>query len=295
MSSTEQRRSTGIDLTGRVAVVTGGGAGIGKGIASRLADHGADVGVIDIDPTRAEQAVAEITSKGRRAVPLVADVMDSDALTAAVDAAAGELGRLDICVNNAGGVSPRRFIEQSERSWRRHIDINLMSMLTATAASVRHMISGGNGGAIVNVASSEALRAAPMFAVYAACKAAMISFTRTMAVELGEHQIRVNAICPDWTRTPGNSGFRTGPVPDPLPDRSPLRTERLADYVPLGREGRADECGDVAAWLCSDMASYVSGVFIPVDGGAWASSGWLRADDGNWTLFGPDHPLYEGG
>jgi len=282
-----------LDLAGQAAIVTASGAGIGKGIAVRLAEHGADVAVLDIDAARVEQAVAAVEAAGRRALPHVVDVMDTDALTDAVHATAAAFGRLDICVNNAGGVTPRRFIEQSERSWRRHIDVNLVSVLAATSASAQHMITAGRGGSIVNVASIEATRAAPMFAIYGACKAAMVSFTRTMAIELAEHGIRVNGISPDWTRTPGNSGYRSGPVPDPLPDRSSERAERLQRYIPLGREGRSEECGDVAVFLCSAMASYVTGVFIPVDGGTWASSGWLRADDGAWTLFGPDHPLLE--
>jgi len=280
-----------IDLTGQVAVVTGGGGGIGRGIALGLARRGADVAVIDIDPERASRVVAGVEALGRRAVARAVDAMDTAALTGAIEATAGTFGRLDVLVNNAGGVSGRRFVEQSERSWRRHVDINLISMFAATSAAVPHMISGGRGGSIVNVASIEATRAAPMFAVYAACKAGMLSFTRTMAVELGEHGIRVNAICPDWTRTPGNSGTRSGPVDEPLPDRDGPLVARLRAYVPLGREGRTEECGDVAAFLCSSMASYVTGASIPVDGGTWASSGWLRADDGDWTLFGPDHSM----
>jgi NAD(P)-dependent dehydrogenase (short-subunit alcohol dehydrogenase family) len=280
-----------IELTDQVAIVTGAGAGIGRGIALGLAARGADVAVVDIDPDRVAKVVGEVEAIGRCALGHVVDVMDASALMAAVDATAAELGRLDVLVNNAGGVSGRRFVEQSERSWRRHVDINLISAFAATSAAVPHMIGSGRGGSIVNVASIEATRAAPMFAVYAACKAGLLSFTRTMAVELGEHGIRVNAICPDWTRTPGNSGMRTGPVDEPLPDRDGPLVERLRAYVPLGREGRTDECGDVVAFLCSSMAGYVTGVSIPVDGGTWASSGWLRADDGDWTLFGPDHSM----
>jgi NAD(P)-dependent dehydrogenase (short-subunit alcohol dehydrogenase family) len=281
-----------IDLTDHVAVITGAGAGIGKGIALRLADHGANIAVIDIDGERVAQTVADVERRGRRALGLTADVMETNAVTDAIASTEHDLGRLDILVNNAGGVAARRFVDQSERSWRRHIEINLVSVLAATSTAVPAMIRGGRGGSIVNVASIEATRSAPMFAVYGACKAGMLSFTRSMAVELGEHGIRVNAICPDWTRTPGNSGYRSGPVPDPLPPRDPDRVGLLAKYIPLQREGDIDDCGDVAAFLCSSMASYVTGAVIPVDGGTWASSGWLRADEGNWTLFGPEHPLY---
>lgn len=279
------------DLTDEVAIVTGGGAGIGRGIAVELARHGADVVVADIDPERAERTAAQVAELGRQALVVATDVMDTDQVREAVRGADERFGRVDILVNNAGGVSGRRFLDQSERSWRRHIDINLVSMLAATAAAVPIMLRGGRGGSIVNVSSIEGSRAAPMFAVYAACKAGMNSFTRTMALELAEHGIRVNAIAPDFTQTPGNSGMRTGPVPDQLPPFPPAAAERIASYVPLGRAGVADECGRVAVFLCSAMASYVTGTVIPVDGGTWASSGWLKAKAGGWSLFGPDHPM----
>lgn len=195
---------------------------------------------------------------------------------------------MDILVNNAGGVRGRRFLEQSERSWRRHIDINLTSVLAATWHAAHAMIRGGGGGSIVNVASIEASRAAPMFAVYAACKAGMVNFTRTMAVELGEHGIRVNAIARDQTRTPGLAGVRTGPVdPSVLPTRPPEERTALERYTPLGREGVVEECTDVVAFLCSPLARYVTGVTVPVDGGTWASSAWVRQADGDgWGLYG---------
>jgi NAD(P)-dependent dehydrogenase (short-subunit alcohol dehydrogenase family) len=275
-----------IDLSDQVALVTGSGAGIGRGIADALARHGAHVVVAEIDPDRAEQAAAAIRALGRRAVAVPTDEMDTDQIRTAVETADRELGRLDILVNNAGGMTPRPFLDQSERSWRRHIDVNLVSMIAATAAAAPLMIRGERGGSIVNVASIEASRAAPMFAVYAACKAGMVSFTRTMALELSEHGVRVNAIAPDVTATPGLRGLRNGPVPDELPPADPALADGIASYVPLGREGDVAECGDVVVFLCSSMARYVTGVCIAVDGGTWASSGWVRSDRGGWTLFG---------
>ncbi|MDP3783923.1 MAG: SDR family oxidoreductase, partial [Sphingopyxis sp.] len=199
-------------LDGQAAFVTGGGGGIGRAIALRLAEAGADVAIFDIFPERADEAVARVREQGRQAIPIVGDVMESAALRSAIDMAAATFGRLDILVNNAGGVSARPFLEQSERSMRKHIDINLMSMLVATQAAALHMVAGGRGGTMINVASIEASRAAPNFAVYAACKAGMLSFTKSMAVELSEHGIRVNCLAPDHTITPGNQGNRAGPV-----------------------------------------------------------------------------------
>jgi NAD(P)-dependent dehydrogenase (short-subunit alcohol dehydrogenase family) len=280
-------------LDGQAAFITGGGGGIGRAIALRFAEAGADVAIFDIIPERAEEAAARAAEQGVRALAIAGDVMDSDALRGAIDRAAADFGRLDILVNNAGGVSARPFLEQSERSMRKHVDINLMSMLVATQAAARHMVAGGRGGAIVNVASIEANRAAPNFAVYAACKAGMVSFTRSMAIELSGHGIRVNCIAPDHTVTPGNQGNRQGPVdPATWRRRGAEEIDAMNRLIPLGREGVDRECGDAALFLASAMASYVTGIFLPVDGGTWASSGWVRGRDGRWTLneglsFGP--------
>ena len=272
-------------VDGQAAFVTGGGGGIGRAIALRLAEGGADVAIFDIFPERAEEAAARVRERGQRALAIAGDVMDSPALRAAIDRTASEWGRLDILINNAGGVSARPFLEQSERSMRKHIDINLMSMLIATQAATKHMVAGDRGGSIVNVASIEARRAAPNFAVYAACKAGMLSFTKSMAVELSAHAIRVNCIAPDHTITPGNQGNRAGAVdPAMWKVRSDAEVDAMNRVVPLGREGIDMECGDAALFLVSPMATYITGTLLPVDGGTWAASGWVRGRDGKWTL-----------
>ncbi|KTE77595.1 SDR family NAD(P)-dependent oxidoreductase [Sphingopyxis sp. A083] len=272
-------------LDGQAALVTGGGGGIGRAIALRLAEAGADVTIFDIFPQRAEEAAARVRERGGHALAIAGDVMDADALRTAIDTTAAQRGRLDILVNNAGGVSARRFLEQSERSMRKHIDINLMSMLVATQAAAAHMVAAGRGGSIVNVASIEASRAAPNFAVYAACKAAMLSFTKSMAVELSVHGIRVNCIAPDHTVTPGNQGNRAGPVdPSTWKWHSDEEIDAMNRLIPLGREGIDMECGDAALFLASGMSSYITGALLPVDGGTGAASGWVRGRNGKWTL-----------
>jgi NAD(P)-dependent dehydrogenase (short-subunit alcohol dehydrogenase family) len=275
-----------IQLVDQVAIVTGSGAGIGQGVAIGLAQFGADVVIADIDPQRAEVTADVVGKAGREALVVPTDVTDTDQIRQMVETARQHFGRIDILVNNAGGVRRQPFLEQSERSWRRHIDINLVSMIAATAAVAPVMIDGGRGGSIVNVASIEALRAAPGFAVYAACKAAMTNFTRTMALELAEHRIRVNAIAPDIIATPGIRGIVSGPVPSPLPALSPEMQAGLHQYIPLGGEGEAEDCAAAAVFLSSPMGKYMTGVTLNIDGGTWASSGWARTADGSsWQLY----------
>ena len=274
-------------LTDQVAVVTGGGGGIGRAIALAFASVGANVVIGDIVAERCEETAARVRELGRKALAVPTDVMQTAEILALIERAAGEFGRIDILVNNAGGVSPRAFIEQSERSWRRHIDLNLVSVLAATSAAVPIMIKGGQGGSIITVTSIEASRAAPNYSVYAACKAGLNNFTRTLAVELADQRIRVNAIAPDMTDTPGIRGNRAGPVdPSTWIEFTDEQKNVVARRIPLGRPGIDTECGNAAVFLASRMSSYITGVILPVDGGTSGSGGWVRSRAGNnkWVL-----------
>jgi NAD(P)-dependent dehydrogenase (short-subunit alcohol dehydrogenase family) len=278
-------------LTDQVAIVTGGGGGIGRAIALSLASVGADLVIADIVPERCEETAARVREFGRRALGVPTDVMDTNQIRTLIDSADRHFGRIDILVNNAGGVSYKPFLQQSERSWRRLIDLNFVSMLAATSAAVPLMVRGGRGGTVVNVASIEGSRAAPGYAVYASCKAGMLNFTRTLALELAEHRIRVNAIAPDYTVTPGVRGNHTGPVdPSKWAEPTPDHLRATALRIPLGRAGIDLECGSVAVFLSSAMSDYVTGIVIPVDGGTWASCGWLRNPAGKWVLTGEIGP-----
>jgi NAD(P)-dependent dehydrogenase (short-subunit alcohol dehydrogenase family) len=265
-------------LTDKVAVITGGASGIGGGIARGFADVGANVVIADINMETAEQTAAYVRSRGREVVVVKCDVMHGEQIREMVAKAKAQLGRIDILVNNVAGIRPTKFLEQSERSLQRHLDINLMSYLSTTRAVAAEMVAGGRGGNIINITSIEGTRAAPMFAVYAAAKAAMISLTRTLSLELAEHNIRVNAIAPDICDTPGLRA--SGPH-----FFTPAAIEARTRYVPLRRDGTVDDIAKAAIFLASPFSSYITGIVLNVDGGTRASSGWTRSTDGGWTLF----------
>jgi len=274
-----------LDLTGQVAFVTGGGGGLGRAIALAFADMGADVAVIESIPERCEEVTASIEARGRRAHAVCGNVMDADALRAAIEQTHEKFGRLDILVNNAGGVARRDFLELQEKNMRRHIELNLVSVLIATHTAVPLMIEGGRGGSVINVTSIEGSRAAPGYAVYAACKAGVNNLARTLALEFGDHGIRVNVIAPDYTVTPGLRGNIAGPVDEAKwYQPSPAQQQSIEKRTPLGRAGIDEEVGRLAVFLASPMASYITGATIPIDGGTWASSGWVRDSRGSWIL-----------
>jgi NAD(P)-dependent dehydrogenase (short-subunit alcohol dehydrogenase family) len=267
-------------LTERVALVTGAAGGIGKAIALTYAAFGADVALVDLEGEEVERAAAAVRALGRRGLALRADVRkqaDVDAFTAAtVDA----FGRIDILVNNVGGTLKRAFMDSTEEEWWALLDLNLVQVFRCTKAVVAVMLRNGTRGAIINVTTIEAWRAAPGLAPYAAAKAGLENFTRTLALELGPHGIRVNAISPDSTPTPGILKMRPDFLDDPVPPN-----------FPLGRIGRPEDHAGAALYLASDLAAWVTGETIQVGGGSLAAHAWKRTPSGNWSLDGRDKQI----
>ena len=256
-------------LTGRVAVVTGGGPGIGRGIADGLARFGAKVAIWERDPDSCAATADELGVLG-----IVADVRDSDQVDAALDRTGNELGTVDILVNNAGGVFASPLLDTSENGWDALYKANLRHVLLCTQRVSRQLVADGRGGSVISVTSIEGARAAPGYAAYAAAKAGVINYTRTAAFELAPHGIRVNAIAPDITVTEGLLALSPNGM-----------RPALSQAVPLGRLGDVDEIASAAVFLASDMARYITGQTLHVDGGTQAAGGWYHAEGG--ARFGP--------
>ena len=231
--------------------MTGGGSGIGRGTCRRMAEEGARVAVLDIDGEAAAAVATEIGG-----ISFGVDVRDADAVRAAVDEASGRLGGLDTAFNNAGTGSMSRLHEYDPDEFRRVVDVNLLGVWHGMRAALPHMLSGGRGS-IVSTASISGLRPSPGEGPYAAAKAAIAALTQSAALEYGARGIRVNAVAPGAIR----SAMTT-----PLLDLGDWE-QRWTDRTPLGRVGDSDDIADVVVFLCSDLARYITGQVLVVDGG----------------------------
>jgi 3-oxoacyl-[acyl-carrier protein] reductase len=258
-------------LTSQVAVVTGGGAGIGRGIARGLTAFGASVAIWERNPETAMAAAAEIGGLG-----IVTDVRESAEVDAALAQTVRELGPVRILVNNAGGVFSSPLLDTTENGWDALYRANLRHVILCTQRVARVMVEEGHGGSVINLTSIEGVRAAPGYAAYAAAKAGVINYTKTAALELAPHGIRVNALAPDITMTEGLAAV--------APAGS---EERFGFTVPMGRAGHVDDLAGAAVFLASSLSTYVTGQTIHVDGGTQASSGWYHHPDSGDYVLGP--------
>jgi meso-butanediol dehydrogenase / (S,S)-butanediol dehydrogenase / diacetyl reductase len=238
-------------LEGRAAVVTGGGSGIGRATCRRMTEEGARVAVLDVDGDAAQSVAEEIGG-----VAFGVDVGDPNALKAAVDAAAAAFGGLSIVYNNAGIGSFSRLHEYDPAEWERVLRVDLTGVWAGFRAAVPHLLANG-GGSIVSTASISGTRPAAGEAPYAASKAAVAALTASAALEYGP-RIRVNAVSPGMIRT-----TMTAPWFEFMPDQE----ERFQKGTPAGRVGEPEDVADVVVFLCSDLARFVTGQNIVVDGG----------------------------
>jgi 3-oxoacyl-[acyl-carrier protein] reductase len=258
-------------LNGRVAVVTGGGAGIGRGIAAGLAAFGARVAIWERNPDSCAHAADSIGALG-----ITTDVRDSGQVDNALKRTVAELGTPTILVNNAGGVFSSPLLDTSENGWDALYRANLRHVLLCTQRVARQLVAAGLPGSIMAVTSIEGVRAAPGYAAYAAAKAGVINYTKTAALELASHRIRVNAIAPDITMTEGLAQLG-----------GERATATMGAVVPWGRPGHVDETASTAVFLASDMSTYITGQTLHVDGGTHAAGGWYHNPQTGDYQLGP--------
>ena len=252
-----------IDLAGKTALVTGASRGIGRAIAVGYARAGADVALSARTAEALGETANDVEALGRKAFVLAADVTDRDAAQAMVRAAIEVLGHLDVVVNNAGGTSFMvPFTDLRFDGWTKVMRLNAESIVHVMQAAGPHLLERGSGS-VVNVASVAALTGTPALTPYGASKAAVVSLTKSVALEWAHRGVRVNALCPGWTATDLNRNLWENE------DASRAMTAR----IPMGRWGRAEEMVGAAVFLASDAASYVTGQAIVVDGGVTAGGG----------------------
>ena len=251
-------------LAGRVAVITGGGSGIGREAVLRFVAEGAAVAVLDLSKDAADETVALVEKAGGKALTVVADVADAASIDAAMDATAAEFGRIDVLFNNAGIFSRGSVVTAEEDDWDRCFAVNTKSVYLCSRAALRHMEPAeGATGSIINTASVAGLVAVENSAAYCASKGAVIALTRSMANDLAPRRVRVNAICPGTVHTP---------LIEPLialrggGDYDKGMAMTLEKY-PIGRLGQPSDIANLALFLASEESSFMTGSIIASDGG----------------------------
>lgn len=248
-------------LKDRVAIVTGGGSGIGQGIGLRLAEEGARVAIWDVNLDGAKDTAQQIEKAGSKALALKVDVSSTAEVEAAVKEVLSRFGRIDILVNNAGVSLPSKVVNMTEEVWNKTLDVNLKGVFLCSRAVIPHM-KERKYGKIISIASILAARGGTYYAHYGATKAGVVAFTQGMAMELGPHNINVNAIGPGIVDTPMAAG-----------DVEAEYRQRLVKGIPLRRIGMPRDIANAAVFLASDEASYITGQCLYVCGGWSASAG----------------------
>jgi len=247
-----------LGLAGKPALVIGGGFGMGRASALLLARAGANVALADLIEERAQAVAKEIETMGGRALAMTGDVTDMAQAQRMVDEAARFHGSLEVVINMVGLATWAELLDTEEAAWDQQMSINLRHHLYVGRAAARRMIEQGTGGRMAFVASVSGIYGAPFHGAYGAAKAGLMSLTRTMANEWGQHNIRVNAVAPDVISTPRHPGNMN-------------REAALDEGVLLGRMGKPEEIAGALVFLVSDLASFITGQTLIVDGGVHAA------------------------
>lgn len=254
------------DLEGKVALVTGGGKGIGKAVSVLFAKEGADVALnYSRSLIEAHQTLDEIINTGRKGLAICADVSDKYSVQSMVDQTIAEMGQIDILVNNAGIRDTWSFLDISFEQWRKVISTNLTGNFLCSQAVAKHMVKRGKGGKIVNISSVAGYMAMPKRTAYVSSKHGIIGLTRQMAMELGDYNIQVNAV--------GPGVIETSMTEDYFDNQEFI--EAVKKIYPSNRWGQPEEVANMVLFLASWKSDFISGVCIPIDGGFSAGKGIL--------------------
>lgn len=246
------------DLSGQVAVITGGGSGIGLSMATALAQAGSDVCLWGRRPELVERAAADLAGLGRRTLGLSVDVTDEGAVESAMARTLDSLGRIDTCIANAGvGGGGTPFLETSLEEFRRVQRTNVEGAFLTLREAAKPMVAQGDGGSLVGIASLAAIHGQPRGQSYAASKGGLISMIKAIAIELARHDIRANAVLPGWTMTP---------MAEPVLTWDRFR-EKVLPRMPVGRWGQPDDFGAVAVYLASPASAFHTADTLLLDGG----------------------------
>lgn len=252
------------DLKGKSAIITGGANGIGRKIGLRLAEEGCDIGIFDINEAEAQKTAADIRAKGRHAHVEKGSVADKDDVERGMTALTQQLGKVDILVNNAGILRVGKLLTMNEKDWSDSFRVNVDSVFWVSRAVIPHMVAR-NSGCVLNLASWLGKKGIASYGAYCASKFAVIGLTQTMAAELAEYGIRVNALAPGLIV---DTKMRTESEAMHRAQGLPLAADR-AKSIPLGRVGYPDDVARLAAFLVSDEAGYMTGQSVNVSGGLW--------------------------